>query len=390
MAQDDPRLIDALRLLVEAAETRVRAHPWAHLLRAGDARLDLSLRLPLFDAAGTRVDEETRALQGELEDAVAALLSGAAAFQPGRVYCFRCGQAGCAHATSDDPRAVFTGYGPTGTPRFADFFQVLVNRRDPRMEVLASGSSDLVVLETSGETLMGELLPVYRQEREDVRVHGQVAAGWYRVPDPSGRPALLAVTFQVASGKLKSGRRRYFLNVLGAGPEGETLEHLHDRLGRIPWSGAARWAQSALAELERGGPRRGRAAEAAAARRIEGLLGGLARRLARGERARDRRTRHATVRHEEGSRPTRMAVADAVRAAVDEVLFDVRRGTIVVLGERGRAHIFNLEGKLVTSVRYHPDAISRRRDAGIWRPASPAEIELVKNRTAAPRRDGTG
>jgi hypothetical protein len=390
MAQDDPRLIDALRLLVEAAETRVRAHPWAHLLRAGDARLDLSLRLPLFDAAGTRVDEETRALQGELEDAVAALLSGAAAFQPGRVYCFRCGQAGCAHAASDDPRAVFTGYGPTGTPRFADFFQVLVNRRDPRMEVLASGSSDLVVLETSGETLMGELLPVYRQEREDVRVHGQVAAGWYRVPDPSGRPALLAVTFQVASGKLKSGRRRYFLNVLGAGPEGETLEHLHDRLGRIPWSGAARWAQSALAELERGGPRRGRAAEAAAARRIEGLLGGLARRLARGERARDRRTRHATVRHEEGSRPTRMAVADAVRAAEDEVLFDVRRGTIVVLGERGRAHIFNLEGKLVTSVRYHPDAISRRRDAGIWRPASPAEIELVKNRTAAPRRDGTG
>jgi hypothetical protein len=390
MSQDDPRLVEALRLLVEAAEARARAHPWAHLLRAADARLDLSLRLPLFDAGGDRVDEETRALQGELEDAVAALLSGAAAFQPGRVFCFRCGQAGCAHAATDDPRAVFTGYGPTGTPRFADFFQVLVSRRDPRMETLASGSPDLVVLETSGETLMGELLPVYRQGREDVRVHGQVAAGWYRVPDPSGRPGLLAVTFQVASGRTRGGQRRYFLNIIGAGPGGETLEHLHDRLAPIPWSGAARWAQSALAELERGARRRRQGGGDAVESRIEGLLGGLARRLERGERARERRTRHATVRHEEGSRPTRMAVADAVRAAEDEVLFDVRRGTIVVLGERGRAHVFNQEGKLVTSVRYHPDAISRRRESGVWRPASPAEIELVKNRTAAPRRDGTG
>jgi hypothetical protein len=389
MSQDDPRLAEALRLLVEAAESRARAHPWAHLLRAADARLDLSLRLPLFDA-GDRVAEETRALAGELEDAVAALLSGAAAFQPGRVYCFRCGQAGCAHAATDDPRAVFTGYGPTGTPRFADFFQVMVNRRDPRMETLASGAPELVVLETTRETLMGELLSVYSQGRDDVRVHGQVAAGWYRVPDPSGRPALLAVTFQIASGRVKNGRRRYFLNIIGSGPDGETLEHLHDRLSPIPWAGAARWAQSALAELERGARRGGRAGDAAVERRIDGLLAGLARRLERGERARDRRPRHASVRHEEGTRPTRMAAADAVRAAEDEVLFDVRRGTIVVLGERGRAHIFNLEGKLVTSVRYHADAISRRRESGVWRPASPAEVELVKNRTAAPRRDGTG
>jgi hypothetical protein len=201
---------------------------------------------------------------------------------------------------------------------------------------------------------------------------------------------LLAVTFQIASGKVKNGQRRYFLNIIGSGPDGETLEHLHDRLSPIPWAGAARWAQSALAELERGARRGSRANDAAVERRIDGLLAGLARRLERGERARDRRTRHASVRHEEGTRPTRMAAADAVRAAEDEVLFDVRRGTIVVLGERGRAHIFNLEGKLVTSVRYHADAISRRRERGVWRPASPAEVELVKNRTAGPRRDGTG
>lgn len=386
VATDDPRLLDALRLLTEVAEERVRAHPWAHLLRAADARLDLSLPLSLFDD-DARAAEDAAALRQEIEQAIEALLAGAGAFQPGRVFCFRCGHARCGHAAPRDPRAVFAGYGTTGLPRFADFLKLLVDRRDPRMEVLATGLPRLVVLESSEPGLLGEILPVYRQTAADPRIHGQLAAGWYRLPDPSGRPIQLAVTFQVVSAKVKGGRRRFNLNIIGAGPEGETLERLHDRLGHIPWSAAARWAQTALSELEREG--RG-AGGAALVRRIDGVLAGLRRRLERGERSRDRRTRHAEVRHGEGARPTRMAVADAQRAGAGEVLVDTRRGTLVVLGERGRAHVFNMEGKLVTSVRYHPDSIARRREAGIWRPAGPAEVELVKNRTVVPEGDGTG
>ncbi len=383
VASDDPRLLEALRLLTEAAEEQVRVHAWAHLLRAADARLQLSLPLSLFDE-GARFQDDAALLQRELEEAIDALLAGAGAFHPGRVFCFRCGHARCAHAVPRDPRAVFAGYGTTGLPRFADFLKVLVDRRDPRMEELVSGSRRLVVLESSEAGLLGEMLPVYRRTGADLRIHGQLAVGWYRLPDPSGRPIQLAVSFQVVSIRGRGGRRQFNLNIVGAGPEGETLERLHDRLGQIPWSAAARWAQSALCELERA--ERG----AGVGPRIEGVLAGLGRRLERGERARDRRTRHAEERHEEGRRPTRMAVADAQRAEPGEVLVDTRRGTLVVLGERGRAHIFNLDGKLVTSVRYHPDSIARRRESGIWRPAGPAEVELVKNRTVVPEGDGTG
>ena len=65
-------------------------------------------------------------------------------------------------------------------------------------------------------------------------------------------------------------------------------------------------------------------------------------------------------------------------AREEELLFDTRRETLIVLGERGRAHVFNQAGKLVTSIRYSPFSIERRRKNGIWRPATSAEIRAFK------------
>jgi hypothetical protein len=115
-------------------------------------------------------------------------------------------------------------------------------------------------------------------------------------------------------------------------------------------------------------------------KRLEGLVQGLARRLDKGWRGRERRTHHAEQRHGEGDRPTRMALADLARAQTEDLLFDSRNQTLVVLGERGRAHVFSLGGKIVTSVRYNPAAIARRREKGIWRRATADEVETVRNR----------
>jgi hypothetical protein len=168
--------------------------------------------------------------------------------------------------------------------------------------------------------------------------------------------------------------------VLGHGPGGESLEHLHDRLDEIPWTPAVRWGQAILNRIEASEARRP-SAEALMARRIEGLLGGLARRMTRVRRARDRRTIHAQERHAEGDRPTRMAILDLSRAEDRDVLFDERRQTMIVLGERGRAHMFNKDGKLVTSVRYPPQTIARRRETGVWRPATPEEAAALRSKT---------
>ena len=59
----------------------------------------------------------------------------------------------------------------------------------------------------------------------------------------------------------------------------------------------------------------------------------------------------------------------------EDVLVDERHGTLVVPGERGRMHFYTEDGKLVTSVRYTPDAVARKRKLGLWRPSRLEEAE---------------
>jgi hypothetical protein len=53
------------------------------------------------------------------------------------------------------------------------------------------------------------------------------------------------------------------------------------------------------------------------------------------------------------------------------------------VGDRGRAHVFNLEGKLVTSIRYNPEVIEKRRQQGIWKPAAAEVVRTVRERLEA-------
>jgi hypothetical protein len=188
------------------------------------------------------------------------------------------------------------------------------------------------------------------------------------------------VSFQVLSSRSRGGRRRFGLNVIGIGPGGQPLEHLYDRVGEIPWSGSVRWAQTVLGSIEHQLDRAPRTPPQIVDQRIEGLVAALARRLEKGWRGEERKTQHARVRHREGDRPTRMALADFARATPENLLYDTRRETLVVVGDRGRAHVFNKEGKLVTSIRYNPAVIEKRRQNGMWRPAAREEVEEVRER----------
>lgn len=374
---DQDRWLEALRLLADIADGQLERHPWGHLVRGKKTAVEIPLQLPL-SASDEDLAERAQGLQAALDAGLEELVAHAASFLPGRVFCLRCRSPGCEHSQPAEPRQVFAGYGPTGTPRFLDFGQWLLDRRDPRVDQLFAEAPVLVTVVSSEADLASDLLPAFRGAERDFRLCGQVAAGWYRIPDPSGRPHALAVTFQVVSSRPRGGRRRLGLNILGRGPERESLDHLHDRLGTIPWTMAVRWGQSVLAEMELSDSSKGGISEPALHRRVEGLLQGLARRLGREERARDRRTHHAEVRHGEGTRPTRMAMLDLSRAGAGEILFDTRRKTLVVLGDRGRTHLFSIAGKLVTSVHYAPASIARRRESGLWRPATAEEAAPLR------------
>jgi hypothetical protein len=181
---------------------------------------------------------------------------------------------------------------------------------------------------------------------------------------------VLALTFQIGRSRARRGPSRFGLNVLGRTPQGEPLDLLWERHDLIPWKAAVGWAQAALRTLDQR-----RHEESELARRIDGILRGLERRLTHERRAAGRRTRHAEERHAMGERPTRKAVEDARAAGPSDVMVDERHGTLVVAGDRGRMHFYTHEGRLVSSVHYSPGAIERKRKLGIWRDASPAEAE---------------
>lgn len=378
-SQPSERLQQAMKLLADEVRERLDRHPLGHLVAGRGDRLDVGLSVPTALKEGT-LERAGRAAEEAVQEAIQSLVAHSARFQPGRVFCLRCQSAVCEHSAPQSNRQVFTGYASTGVPRFADLGQWLLARRDPRVDLLYRESPQLLATISPGAELTGELLPVFLQNESGYKLHGQVAVGWYPTPTGNGHREPLAVSFQVLSSRSRGGRRRFGLNVIGTGPGGQPLEHLYDRVGEIPWSGSVRWAQTVLGSIEHQLERAPRTPPQVVDQRIEGLVSALARRLEKGWRGEERKTQHARVRHREGDRPTRMALADFARATPENLLFDTRRETLVVVGDRGRAHVFNKEGKLVTSIRYNPAVIEKRRQNGMWRPAAREEVDEVRQR----------
>ncbi len=391
---DDP-LHQALEALAAAARAKVERHPLGHLVKGRRSHLELSLTVPLQPRDGA-LEEAVRQADETLRAELGALLAHRTAFRPGRIFCLRCSSTDCEHSAPPDSRHVFVGYGSSGMPRFRDFAQWLLERQHPQLDHLYEQPPRLVTEVTSGRELTEQLVPAFRDRQTDYHVHGQVTAGWYRITRADNTTAVLALSFQVLSsshrggrrrkggGPKAGGRRRLGLNVLARGPDGEPLEQLYHRLGSIPWTPVVQWSQSVLEAIERAQGRKTATPELLS-HRVEGLLNAVARRLEQDRRSRERRTQHAEKHHSTGERPTRMAHADLARAGDESVFVDTRRKTMIVLGERGRAHVFNADGRLVTSIRYAPESIERKKGQEIWRPATADEVMTLRKKVAPAR-----
>ena len=367
----------ALRLLAKEISRRIRRHPSGHLLEGGDEVVELKLRVPIRPheewLEPTREETST-----SLDDGLQHVLLHRSVFRPGHLYCLRCASATCDHSLPGSGQEVFAGYGPSGLPRYLDLGQWLLERKDPRVDLLYETPRRLIAHTTLGADLTSQLLPAYQDADTGYHIHGQVAVGWYFFPTVPGLEETLALTFQIVSSRPPEGRLRLGLNLIGVAPERQPLENLFDHIGELPWMAAARWAQGALRQIEHSVSRRASFDEDQLEKRIQGLLSGLARRLERRDRSRRRRTTHGHQRHRQRDRPTWKALADLAAAKDQDLLFDTRRKTLIVLGDRGRAHVFNQRGKLVTSIRYSPASIERRRERRIWRTATDEEIASLR------------
>ncbi|MEZ5988978.1 MAG: hypothetical protein R3F30_07615 [Planctomycetota bacterium] len=114
----------------------------------------------------------------------------------------------------------------------------------------------------------------------------------------------------------------------------------------------------------------------------------LVRKLGQDARNRERRTDHARERVEQSTRPTQFAFSEAKTARDHHLYVDNEERTVVVIGKKGRVHVFSPEGRHVTTVVIPPSKVRARVAQGRWRHAGPQERGAFRDAIAAGRHEG--
>lgn len=322
--------------------------------------LELNLRVPLDGgndirhAAGTAVEQISKRVR-EVREHEKAL-------RPGAVYSYFADTSHAEGCRPTEPRHVFDGYSSTGKPQFADFVTLAIERKDPQIERLLAGEEIILTRVTMGRVLRTQQLAEFGGNSPVFKILGQVDAGLFRVLGAAGR---CAFSFQVLRGTTLEGRVRLRLHAVGAV---DPMDLADPALMQI-LSRCQRQLDVEAMRLQ-GQQQNGEVDEEAF---VLPLLQELARQLQSRTRSAGRRTQHGLERAEEGQRPTSRAYPDAGEASDDAILWDLDQNTVVVLGGKGRVHVFTPQGKHVTSVMMQGQAIERRRHMGRWRAAEPEE-----------------
>ena len=322
--------------------------------------LDLNLRVPLDGgndlrhAAGTAVEQILQRVR-EVREHERAL-------RPGAVYSYFEGSSHAEGCRPTEPRHVFDGYNSTGRPVFTDFVTMAIERKHPQIDRLLAGEDIVLTRVTMGRVLRTQQLAEFGGNSPVFKILGQVDAGLFRVLGAAGK---CAFSFQLLRGTSLEGRVRLRLHAVGAV---DPMDLADPSLLQI----LSRFQRQLDVEAMRlqGQSTQGEVDEEAF---VLPLLNDLAQRLQNRTRNTGRRTQHGLERSDAGDRPTSRAYPDAGEASDDAILWDLDQNTVVVLGGKGRVHVFTQQGKHVTSVVMQGAAIDRRRHMGRWRLAEPEE-----------------
>lgn len=322
--------------------------------------LELNLRVPLDGgndirhAAGTATEQILQRVR-EVREHERAL-------RPGAVYSYFAGSSHAEGCRPTEPRQVFDGYTSTGRPIFTDFVTMSIERKDPNIDRLLAGEELVLTRVTMGRVLRTQQLAEFGGNSPVFKILGQVDAGLFKVLGAAGK---CAFSFQLLRGTTLEGRIRLRLHAVGAV---DPMELADPALMQI-LSRCQRHLDTEALRLQ-GQSQQGEVDEEAF---VLPLLNELARQLQNRTRHAGRRTQHGLERSEEGQRPTSRAYPDAGEASDDAILWDLDQNTIVVLGGKGRVHVFTQQAKHITSVMMQGSAIERRRHMGRWRLAEPEE-----------------
>ncbi len=331
----------------------------------------LALTLDVPTAGDIELRNSAKATVEELQYAIREHLKAKLSFRPGRLFCYQCDSCECRHSEPTSSTDTFAGYTATGKPTWKDFANLCLERKDERVDRLFGKNPEVVAVKFSASELTSELLPKFGRGSLVFRVLGQVTVGliqekWFAHRKGDAR---IALTLQFVETRSNSPRHRLRLNILNA-----TLDDLAatgDAGGRAPAERLRRaigQSKKRLESLAR------KAIQSEARNRDYDVLGEsavlltqLSNEVEKVFRPPQRRTQHAQDRHVGGKRPTSSAMRDARETPDERLLYDTKTDTIVVLGPKGRAHLFSPTGKHVTSLQLNPGEVERKSKKR-WRP----------------------
>ncbi|RMD99426.1 MAG: hypothetical protein D6812_11655 [Deltaproteobacteria bacterium] len=293
------------------------------------------------------------------------------AFQVGRVYCYHCGAALCEHTHPAAPGEVFAGYRSTGRPRWEEFFSYMLALNDDRVDRLFEENPPILSRLVGRKRLVAEQLLPFGKSSMTYLILGQVVAGYLYAAGERQ-----ALTLQIIETKERRLRVQLIATEQLRDALAEAVEGKHTPLLRV---------YDALKDVERRvetinlswHAARSRAERNELKERVFATLRHFATSVERKGRQRQRRTSHAEERGRQ-KRPVHMAFEDCLHATSEDFFRDTDKGSIVVLGKRGRVHVYTEGGRHVTSFLLERDQLERRRRRRRYEPLTSDEIDRFR------------
>jgi len=288
------------------------------------------------------------------------------AYRDGHAYCFRCQDPACLHSRPGSTLEVFSGYDQTGCPQWTELAQFLLDQKDDRVDRLFDPAAPLITRQIRGKDLRARQLAPFGRSSKTFSLLGQVVTGYISFIDKASREReRLAITYQAVEARDASGRIALRLNRICALPDDLELAELaegrfdyvlraeataRDALEQLAWKLANRSADVPLGKIMG---------------RVPEVLRKLCRDLDHGQRQSGRQTRHARERRQI-RRPVDMAMADLRRVKPAQMYEDLKTRAVVICARKGRCHVFNPDGKHVTSFVVQPGDVASRVRKNRW------------------------
>lgn len=356
---------ERLKRAVELIDSVVREEA----IQRGVMRLStLHLNLTIGEGESTdqapskgQITRQVDKLKEQLEGQVRALVP--AQFQRGAVYCFHSDQG----VEPPTPDAVFTGHDLLGRPQWMSFLPFCLHEQIPHIDQLYADpprAIGVMMPAPIGAQLIDEVTQGRIYEVLAQLVIGPLTSHFRALSSSDTRHTLTAQVILVQS---PDQPLRIRFNLLGLNPD-DLFDEAAKSAPRAPISRARNSISAARHATRRLQERftHGKVSRSRLTHEGEAILADLRDALLRSLSGDQQRTRHAQRRHQSMERPTSEAWRDAARAGDERLFWDGHQETIVVIGPKGRAHVFSPDGKHVTSMRLGVGELDRKRGQRRW------------------------